>query len=357
MAEKLRNRSVVLLAGCVALTVLAGLTVEPRRAQATECANAGAQTTGPNDGTIVNNTACGNAAVATGGESTAVGNSSEASAPGGTALGAGAVATGDLGTAVGRGANAGGFVSTAIGSGANASGTGSIAIGQGTTASADSSIAIGGLASGVAGTALGSATFAAGSNSTAVGRLAAATGSDSTALGTNSSATFANSTAVGNGAVATRADQQMFGTASNTYTMAGIASAASAGAQVGPRQIVTSDSSGNLATSTLAGLGIASSADIGSLQAQIDGLAQRDRQLASGIAISLALAQPVLQAGQTVGVRIGWGTFAGSNAIGLSAAGVLARGFAGPTTSLVVDGGLGFGGNYTAGRAGVTFGW
>ena len=149
----------------------------------------------------------------------------------------------------------------------------------------------------------------------------------------------------------------MFGTATNTYTMAGIASAASAAAQSGARQIVTSDSAGNLATTTLAGLGVASSADISALQSQIDGLVQRDRQLASGIAISLALAQPMLQAGQTIGVRVGWGNFGGSNAVGLSAAGVLARGFAGPTTSLVVDAGIGFGSSQAGGRAGVTFGW
>jgi hypothetical protein len=74
--------------------------------------------------------------------------------------------------------------------------------------------------------------------------------------------------------------------------------------------------------------------------------------------MALALAQPMLQAGQNVGVRVGWGTFGNANAVAVSAAGVLARGFAGPTTSLVVDGGIGFASaGQTSGRVGLTFGW
>jgi autotransporter adhesin len=42
-----------------------------------------------------------------------------------------------------------------------------------------------------------------------------------------------------------------FGTASNTYTMAGVTSAASSAAQSGPTQFVTTDLSGNLAAFNL----------------------------------------------------------------------------------------------------------
>ena len=46
-------------------------------------------------------------------------------------------------------------------------------------------------------------------------------------------------TAFGNGATTTRDNQQMLGTASNTYTAPGITSAASRAAQTGTTQIVT----------------------------------------------------------------------------------------------------------------------
>jgi TolA-binding protein len=64
----------------------------------------------------------------------------------------------------------------------------------------------------------------------------------------------------------------VFGTASNTYTMSGIASNASRSAQSGPTQIVTSDSGGNLATSTLAGLGLASTTDVANIGSQISAI-------------------------------------------------------------------------------------
>jgi trimeric autotransporter adhesin len=104
-----------------------------------------------------------------------------------------------------------------------------------------SNVAIGGSAN------ANSLTNTAGGN-VAIGLNSNATGGQTTAVGSNASATLANSAAFGNGAVATRANQQMFGTASNTYTMAGITSAASAAAQKGPVQVVTSDAGGNLAS-------------------------------------------------------------------------------------------------------------
>jgi hypothetical protein len=67
---------------------------------------------------------------------------------------------------------------------------------------------------------------------------------------------------------------------------------------------VTTDAFGNLAS------------DGGAIQRQIDNLGQRDKELADGIAISLALAQPMFQPGQNVAMRLGWGNFDGSNAIG-----------------------------------------
>jgi hypothetical protein len=104
--------------------------------------------------------------------------------------------------------------------------------------------------------------------------------------------------------------------------------------------------------------GFANQADqIAAINQSIRGLANRDRELADGVAISLALAQPMFQPGQTFAMRVGWGNFDGSNALGVSAAGLLAKFNNGNT--VVLD--LGFGGgartNVYAGRAGLTFGW
>ena len=132
----------------------------------------------------------------------------------------------------------------------------------------------------------------AGTNNTAVGHNSTATGTNSSAFGFATAAAFANSAAFGFGATATQANQQMFGTATNTYTMAGIGSAASKAAQSGPTQIVTADAGGNLATSSISSLGLASSADIGSINAQIGSLNRRidtvTTEARGGTALALA---------------------------------------------------------------------
>src|SRR5204863_9129765 len=52
-------------------------------------------------------------------------------------------------------------------------------------------------------------------------------------------------------------------------------SAASKAAQSGPTQIVTADSAGNLATTTLANLGLASSGDLAAINGRLSGLSSR----------------------------------------------------------------------------------
>src|SRR5207253_3113090 len=89
---------------------------------------------------------------------------------------------------------------------------------------------------------------ASGVDSSAFGTTATATAADASAFGRGTSATFANSTAIGANATAIRANQMVFGTGTNTYTAAGITSAASKAAQTGATQLVTSDAAGNLAT-------------------------------------------------------------------------------------------------------------
>ena len=206
-------------------------------------------------------------------------------------------------TGTGDGASATGSINNfACGTNANAAGDGSsnTAIGDRSDASGDNShnTANGFLAnaSGVGShnTAFGFGADAHGdgTNNTAFGTDAHATGANSSALGNGAQATFANSTAIGNGAAATRDNQRMFGTASNTYTMAGINTTASRAAQVGPTSIVTSDTAGNLAARSFADLGLASQSDISGINGRLDALNGRindvNREARGGIALALA---------------------------------------------------------------------
>jgi hypothetical protein len=104
--------------------------------------------------------------------------------------------------------------------------------------------------------------------------------------------------------------------------------------------------------------GFASQADqIAAINQSIRGLSNRDRELADGIAISLALAQPMFQPGQTFAMRVGWGNFDGSNALAVSAAGLVGKFSNGNTVVLDVGFGGGARTNVYAGRAGLTLGW
>lgn len=103
----------------------------------------------------------------------------------------------------------------------------------------------------------------------------------------------------------------------------------------------------------------AASSAIGALQSDVRDLRQRDDQLAEGIAIAMAVDAPTFLPGQTFAVRVGWGNFDGSSAVGLSAAGLIDRNTFGPGSSVILDAGIGTGAtqSVSAGRAGVTFGW
>jgi trimeric autotransporter adhesin len=317
---------------------LDGATVGPATAS-----GAGATATGG----ATNNVACGTSANAGGvsGNNTATGNSANAS--------------GDFSrnTATGFLANASGAESnnTATGFSANASGNSNsrnTATGVLANASGDGGRNI----------AIGSNANASGvfTNNTAVGSDSTATGLNSSAFGNRASATFANSAAFGNGATATSANQQMFGTATNTYTMPGITSAASRSAQSGATQIVTSDSGGNLATSTPAGLGLASSADIGGINARLGGinarlddLTTRSNNAFTGVAMAFAMAGvPTLMPNEKFAITTNWGTFQGANGLALNAAVKI-------TDNMQLNGGIGYGPDQriAGGRAGLRFGW
>ena len=76
-----------------------------------------------------------------------------------------------------------------------------------------------------------------------------------------------------------------------------------------------------------------------------------------GTAIALAISQPVFLPGQTFAVRGGWGDYAGQNAFGVSAAGVVAHNVFGYGSTVSLDAGVGAGNSSVAGKAGGTVGF
>jgi trimeric autotransporter adhesin len=297
-------------------------------------------TSGANTGAV----AVGNSANSFGSGATALGAASSASADYAIGIGASSVASGVGAIAVGA--------ANSIGSAANATANQSIAIGSGTNVNANGSIAIGGnsqagIANGqIAATAVGFQAQANALAGTAMGSNSIANGTNATALGAGSTATFSNSAAIGSGAATTRVNQVAVGTSTNTYTLAGVSSAASLAAQTGPVKVVTADAQGNLATASF------SPQDISGLQSNVSVLQQQMRQAFEGTAIAIALGGASLPSDKRFAISTNWGNFRGQNAVGVAAQMRL-------TDYAVAN--LGIGGGFAQGgigsRAGVTFAW
>jgi hypothetical protein len=321
----------------------------------------------------VNSTAIGASALAGGVDQfgVGVGNPLPFQNAGTTAIGsfsqAGATAAGQTNaTAVGFTAQANGANASALGTNAKANNANASAFGNGATASGVSSLALGdsALASATGAVAVGLNSKATGANAIAIGNGATATGSiavgngasagnGGAAFGDGSSATFANSAAIGPGAVATRANQVMVGTASNTYTLSGINSAASLAAQTGPTKFVTADANGNLATASLSVPDITGlQNNVALLQGSVGVLQNQMKQSFEGTAIAVAMGGSALPSDKRFAISSNWGTFRGQNA-----GSFLAQ--ARVNDYVVLNGGVGFGfaQGGVAGRAGVTFAW
>jgi hypothetical protein len=171
-----------------------------------------------------------------------------------------------------------------------------------------------------------------------------------------------NAAAFGAGATTTRANQQSFGTASNTYTMAGITSSASKTAQGAPTHLVTANASGDLAAHTFAELGLVTSGDLSNFATQgdlniinnrLNALSGRTDKALSGVAMAFAMAGvPELSPVERFALMGNWGTFQGENGLAMNAALRLA-------TNVQLNGGVAWGLNedVAGGRVGVRVGW
>ncbi len=228
----------------------------------------------------------------------------------GITLGGGALSGAGTG---GLQAFTGDVTAIAIGNNARATEVGSVAVG--TDAAATGSNA----------TAVGTRSTASGSSSSAVGQNATAAASNSTAIGTRATvaAAYENSTALGADATATANNQMVFGTLNQTYTAPGMNSDLSRSRQLGLLGVVTSDTSGNLAS------------DNGALFQQMAGIK-------AGVAIGMALSDPVISGNQRFGLKMSASTFDGVRGYGFSAAGVLATGLFTQEDRLTLSGAVGW---------------
>ena len=387
------------VAGAIALTAAIGVAM-PQPAFAVICDNddggAGGTPAGADGGFAVN-TACGllaDASAANSGQ-TAIGFRTTATGAGATAVGGdpdrggpltGARALGPESTAVGSNSTAGAvggsdFDNTAIGSNADAgigtSADDNTAVGEraragvgiraddntalgedaraGIGSDADNNTALGQNADAGIGnfadrnTAVGEdarAGIGSGADdNTALGEDASAgtDGTDSnTAIGSNATATGFASTAIGVGATATGPNQVVLGRSTETYTLPGITSPLSRTRQSGPLEVVTTDSSGNLAS------------DGGRTFESIE-------ENTEGIAIALALENPDLKGAEQFGLAFNAGTFEGESAVALAVMGTIADDVfgAGSGVRLALSGGAGYGLDHDnfGGRAGLQLTW
>ena len=196
--------------------------------------------------------------------------------------------------------------------------------------------------------AIGGGAVASGANSSAYGSGASALGAGSSAFGAGASAGFDNSSAFGAGASATRANQMVFGTASNTYTMPGVTSAASRAAQSGPIDLVTTDAAGNLASLPLSDF----FSGVSAIEAELGRMDRKFDRQSDGIAIAMALGAVALPADKTFALTGSVGYFDDTAAFGIGAVGQIADNW-------YLNGGVGVGTERgtVAGRAGLTYAW
>jgi hypothetical protein len=304
--------------------------------------------------------AFGQGSVANGDATTAIGQVSTANATGATAVGQSTIASGARAFAGGIAANASGASAVALGDSAQATASGAVAVGLNAGATGTNAIAIGNGAASTGSVAVGTGASAA-NGGAAFGDGTIATGSNATAIGPGASATFANSSAIGAGASATAANQMAFGTASNTYRMPGITSAASLAAQSGPTSFVTTDANGNLAATgfgpqqmvqgmqSMAQSINVLAADVSVLQ---ENLQHGLNQAYEGTAIAIAMSGSALPDNKRFAITSNWGNFRGTNAMSLIAQ-------ARVSDNIVANAGFAGGFQYRGwgSRAGLTFAW
>lgn len=146
--------------------------------------------------------------------------------------------------------------------------------------------------------------------------------SNGTAIGANSHVGHDNSTAIGAGSKSTDTNQVTLGTKDETIRAEGITSQKSKDRQVGPTELVTSDSGGRLATDggqTFARIDSAEQA-ITANTALLSQHSARLDTLSKGVAISMALPDVYVESNKRFSIAGNIGGFDGETALGFGAA-------------------------------------
>jgi hypothetical protein len=100
-------------------------------------------------------------------------------------------------------------------------------------------------------------------------------------------------------------------------------------------------------------LGLASSADINAINAQLDDLTSRSNKAYTGVAMAFAMAGvPTLLPNESFAMTMNWGNFQSANGLALNAAVRLSN-------NVQLNGGVGYGPNESlvGGRVGLRVGW
>jgi trimeric autotransporter adhesin len=86
---------------------------------------------------------------------------------------------------------------------------------------------------------------------------------------------------------------------------------------------------------------------------------QKADRAIEGVAISLAVADPILRGNEVFGMRVNWGQYSGQQALGASVMGVLDQNVFGNGEKLAISGGFGVGleNHHVGGRVGLQLTW
>ena len=95
----------------------------------------------------------------------------------------------------------------------------------------------------------------------------------------------------------------------------------------------------------------------GYVDAGLSALDSRVNRVEQGVAMAIAMQNPVLTGNDRFGVAMNWGNYAGNDSVGLAAVGIIGQNFFGGGEKVGMTGGFSSSGNQVAGRAGLQFTW
>jgi trimeric autotransporter adhesin len=177
--------------------------------------------------------------------------------------------------------------------------------------------------------------------------------------------TAAGTTTINNGAV-TAGTSVTVGTNANNQTVINNGSVTTNSVQVNNNLTVAPGANVDFGGNALHGVGPGvlgtDAVNVNQLNSAVSTLNKRIDKADQGIAIAMAVQNPILTGSDRFGVSVNWGDFAGNNAVGFAAAGVVGQNLFGTGEKMAVTGGFGFGtggrgDSQASGRAGIQFTW